>query len=73
MRGQDYSSAVAADGKLYFVRRSGEMYVLALGRDFKQLAVNRFASDDGDYSATPAVADGKLFIRSSNKLYCVGQ
>ena len=72
MRGQDYSSAVAADGKLYFVRRSGEMYVLALGREFKQLAANKFDSDDGDFSATPAVSDGKLFIRSSNKLYCIG-
>jgi len=71
MRGQDYSSPIVADGKLYFVRRSGDMYVLALGREFKQLAANRFASDDGDFSATPAASDGELFIRSSNKLYCV--
>lgn len=71
MRGQDYSSPIIADGKLYFVRRGGDMYVLALGREFKQLAVNRFASDDGDFSATPAASDGELFIRSSNKLYCV--
>jgi hypothetical protein len=47
------------------------MYVLALGREFKQLAVNKFASDDGDFSATPAICDGALFIRSSNKLHCV--
>jgi outer membrane protein assembly factor BamB len=73
MRGQDYSSPVVADGKLYFARRGGDVYVLALGREFKQLAVNRFASDDGDFSATPAVSDGALFIRSSNKLYCVAQ
>jgi outer membrane protein assembly factor BamB len=73
MRQQDYSSPVVADGKLYFVRRGGETYVLATGRDFKQLAVNKFAGDDGDFSATPAVSDGALFIRSSNKLYCVAQ
>jgi hypothetical protein len=71
MRRQDYSSPVIADGKLYFVRRTGETYVLALGREFKQLAVNVFASDDGDFNATPAVSDGALVIRSSNKLYCV--
>jgi len=73
MRGQDYSSPVVADGKLYFVRRNGDAYVLALGREFKQLAVNKFASDDGDFSATPAMSDGAIFIRSSNKLYCVAQ
>jgi outer membrane protein assembly factor BamB len=73
MRGQDYSSPVAADGKLYFVRRSGEMYVLKLGSEFELLAMNKFASDDGDFSATPAVSDGAIFIRSSNKLYCVAE
>ncbi|MBL9162047.1 MAG: PQQ-binding-like beta-propeller repeat protein [Planctomycetaceae bacterium] len=73
MRQQDYSSPIAADGKIFFVRRGGETYVLAPGREFKQLAVNKFASDDGDFSATPASSDGELFIRSSNKLYCVGK
>ena len=73
MRQQDYSSPVAADGKIIFVRRSGETYVLAPGREFKQLAVNKFDGDDGDFSATPAVSDGELFIRSSNKLYCIGK
>ncbi len=69
-RGQDYSSPVAADGKLYFVTRDGTTFVLALG-EFKQLAVNRFASDESDYSATPAIVDGQVFIRSNEKLYCV--
>lgn len=69
----DYSSPVAADGKLYFVARSGECYVLALGDEFKQLAVNRFGSDEADFSATPAISDGEIFIRSSKKLYCVSQ
>jgi outer membrane protein assembly factor BamB len=73
MRQQDYSSPVLADGKLYFVRRNGDTYVLGAGREFKQLAVNKFASDDGDFSSTPAVSDGALFIRSSNKLYCVAE
>jgi outer membrane protein assembly factor BamB len=71
--GQDYSSPVAADGKLYYVTRGGEMYVLALGSKFEQLAVNQFAGDGGEFSATPAVADGQLFIRSTKFLYCVGE
>ena len=72
-RQQDYSSPVIADGKLYFVRRGGDVYVLATGREFKQLAVNKFVSDDGDFSASPAISDGALFFRSSNKLYCVAK
>jgi outer membrane protein assembly factor BamB len=70
-RQQDYGSPAIADGKLYFVRRNGDAYVLAAGRAFQPLAVNRFAGDDGDFSATPAISDGQIFIRSSNKLYCV--
>jgi outer membrane protein assembly factor BamB len=70
-RQQDYSSPTIADGNIYFVRRNGDVYVLASGREFKPLAVNKFASDDGDFSASPAVSDGAIFIRSSNRLYCV--
>ena len=70
MGGQDYSSPIIADGKLYFARRSGEVYVFATGREFKQLAVNKFAGE-ADYSASPAASDGQLFIRSSKKLYCI--
>jgi outer membrane protein assembly factor BamB len=73
MRGQDYSSPVIADGKLYFTRRGGDVFVLATGREYKVLAVNRFDSDDGDFSSTPAIADGAIFIRSSNKLYGVAE
>jgi outer membrane protein assembly factor BamB len=71
--GQDYASPVVADGKLYFVTRSGEVFVLALGPKFQQLARNRFESDGGDFSATPAVSNGELFIRSSRNLYCVAE
>ena len=67
---QDYSSPVVADGKMYFTRRGGDVFVLALGREFKQLAINKF-DGEADYSATPAIADGQIFIRSSKKLYCV--
>jgi hypothetical protein len=69
--GQNYSSLIAAGGKLYFATRAGNVFVLKLGPKFEQLAVNRFDSDGGDFSATPAVSDGELFIRSSRNLYCV--
>jgi outer membrane protein assembly factor BamB len=69
-RSQDYASPVVADGKVYFVRRSGEAFVFAVGPALEQLAVNRF-SGDADFSATPAIADGEIYLRSSEKLYCV--
>ncbi len=69
---QDYSSPVVADGKMYFVRRGGEVYVIELGREYKQLAVNKF-DGEADYSASPAIADGQIFIRSSKKLYCIAK
>ena len=71
--GQNYSSPVVADGKMYFVTRAGTAFVLGLGPKFEQLARNRFASDAGEFSATPALSDGELFIRSSKNLYCVAK
>ena len=70
--GQDYSSPVVADGKLYYVNRSGQTTVIKLGTEYEQLASNRFESDTSDYNATPAIVDGELFIRSNAFLYCVG-
>jgi outer membrane protein assembly factor BamB len=67
---QDYSSPVVADGKIYFARRNGEVFVFTLGREFQQLAINKFPGE-ADYSSTPAIADGNIYIRSSKKLYCV--
>ena len=36
----------------------------------KQIAANAF-TDGGDFSASPAISDGQLFIRSTKKLYCI--
>jgi outer membrane protein assembly factor BamB len=70
---QDYSSPVLANGKIYYLSRLGEAYVYGAGPEFKLLGQNRFAADGGDFSSTPAVSDGKLFIRSSKYLYCVAE
>jgi outer membrane protein assembly factor BamB len=72
MMSQDYSSPVIAGGKMYFARRGGDVYVIQTGREFKQLAVNKFAGE-ADYSASPAISDGQIFIRSSKKLYCIAE
>lgn len=72
MGSQDYSSAVSGDGKLYFISRGGDGYVLKIGPEFHQLSVNRVTADAEDFSATPAISHGCLFIRSSKHVYCIG-
>jgi len=62
---------VIADGKLYFTARNGETYVFAAGKEFNQLAVNRVTTDAEEFSATPAISNGEIFIRSNKNLYCV--
>lgn len=69
--GTDYGSPVIADGKLYFTARNGDTYVLSAGKEFNQLAVNRLTSESEEFSATPAISSGEIFIRSNKNLYCV--
>ena len=71
--GMDYSSPILADGKIYYVARNGDMFVLAAGDEFEQLAVNRVTDTNEDFSATPAVSNGALFFRSDRHLYCITQ
>ena len=70
--GRDYGSPILADGKIYFTSRAGETFVIQTGEKFKQLAANRVTMDAEDFSSTPAISGGNLFIRSSKNLYCVG-
>ncbi|GIW92397.1 MAG: serine/threonine protein kinase [Pirellulaceae bacterium] len=69
--GQVYASPVLADGKLYYVTRGGRTFVLKAGPKYELLAVNDL-SDGSTFDASPAVADGQLYLRSDRFLYCVG-
>lgn len=66
-----YASPVLADGRIYVVSRWSGTFVLPAKPRFEILACNRFASDDSDFSGTPAIADGCLFLRSGKFLFCV--
>jgi hypothetical protein len=70
--GSIYASPVAADGKLYVVTRRRGVYVLAAGDKFEQLAHNTLAGDESDFSGSPAVSAGRLYLRSAQALYCIG-
>ena len=64
------TSPVAADGKLYFTSEDGDVYVLAAGREHKELAVNELGSSS---MATPAVGAGEILFRTRTELLCVGE
>jgi outer membrane protein assembly factor BamB len=68
-----YASPVLAGGKLYVVSRWNGTFVFAAKPEFEQIAQNKFESDESDFSATPAISNGELFLRSGKFLYCVAK
>ena len=71
--GQDYGSPVMAGGNIYFTQRSGATHVLKPADEgrLETLAVNRVTEEPEDFSGTPAISDGALFLRSDMHLYCI--
>jgi outer membrane protein assembly factor BamB len=65
-----YASPVAGDGKIFIPSEKGKVYVLPPGGKLTALAVN----DLGDnIYATPALVDGRIYLRTLNTLYCFGK
>ncbi len=64
------SSPIIADGKIYCTREDGLTTVLELADSFKVLASNRI---DEFVVASPAFADGQIFLRTEAHLYCIGK
>jgi outer membrane protein assembly factor BamB len=67
--GAYYSSPVVAGGYLYFTSERGAVAVLPPGGDLTPMVVNDLAEDT---YATPAFADGKIYIRTVEALYAFG-
>ncbi len=62
-----YASPVAADGLIYLTSETGKVVVVRAGADWEMLACNDL--DEPCY-ATPALSDGKIFVRTSESLVC---
>src|SRR5215813_870264 len=58
--GYYYSSPVAADNKIYIASEEGVLVVLDGGDELKVLARNKL---DSQILATPAIVDGKIYVR----------
>ena len=64
--GQFYASPVAADGKIFVVDTAGRFTVLKAGAEWEELSATEFGED---VIATPAICDGRIYVRTKSKLY----
>lgn len=67
--GDFYASPVAAEGKVYMIAQNGAVAVLSAGDTFNVLAKNELGEP---IFATPAIADGRVYLRTAGHLYCFG-
>ena len=64
------ASPVAADGKLYLTSEDGDIFVVNAGPKYELLATNPMSQV---IMATPAIANGVIFIRGLKDVFAVGQ
>ncbi|MFC1764009.1 PQQ-binding-like beta-propeller repeat protein [Planctomycetota bacterium] len=63
-----YGSPIAVGERIYCINTKGEVLVLQSGDTFKLLATNPLGEKS---QATPAVANGKLYLRTLTSLICL--
>ena len=68
IRGEYRASPVVAEGRVYFLNVQGLATVVSASPHFDRLTENQL---DDETLASPAVSDGKIFIRGRKWLYCL--
>ncbi len=68
-RGYYFASPVAADGKIYFCSYLGAVVVVQAGETFKVLSRSKLGER---ISATPALLDGKVYLRTAKHVMAFG-
>ncbi len=63
------ASPVASGGHIYFATEDGEVYVIKAGPTFELVATNKL---DAAMLATPAISEGRLFIRTKDEILAFG-
>ena len=64
---QYWASPVGADGKVYVASQAGKVVVLRASPEWEVLKINEL---DDEIFSTPAIVDGKLYVRTRSALYC---
>jgi outer membrane protein assembly factor BamB len=71
VKGAFSASPLAGDGKVYFLNETGACTVLDAKADtFELLATNDLG---GETLGTPAIANGRIYIRTDKTLYAIGK
>ncbi len=65
--GNYYSSPVAGDGKVYLADQKGRLSVISGTGQWKVLHRAQFGEE---IYATPAIVDGRIYLRTNGHLYC---
>ncbi|MFO0869055.1 MAG: PQQ-binding-like beta-propeller repeat protein [Pirellulales bacterium] len=65
-----YASPVAGDGKVYLLNQEGRLTVIAAEPQWKVLHTADFGEET---YATPALVDGRIYLRTASALYCFQQ
>ena len=68
--GPHFASPVAADGHIFFTSEAGAVVVVAPGGDITPKTINDLGEDT---YATPAFADGRIYVRTTAALYAFGE
>ena len=68
--GQHLASTLLAEGRVYFFSKEGKSTVVKAGRQFEKLAENFL---EGQVTATPAIVDRTIFLRTDSHLYRIGK
>jgi outer membrane protein assembly factor BamB len=67
--GEYYASPVAADNKVFLASGEGKMTVLKAGAEWEVLRVNDMGEE---VHATPALSEGRIYVRTHGAVYCFG-
>lgn len=65
-----YSSPIGAGGKVYIASEHGKVVVLRAAGEWAVEAIHDF---DSAIYATPAISEGRMYIRTQAGLYAVGE
>jgi outer membrane protein assembly factor BamB len=68
--GPHYASPIAADGHIFFTSEAGAVVVVSPGGEITPLVVNDLGEDT---YATPAIADGRIYVRTMATLFAFGK
>jgi outer membrane protein assembly factor BamB len=70
LKGKYKASPVAAEGRIFFLNTEGVTTVVSASPRYDELVENKL---DDETIASPAISDGKIYIRGRKSLYCIGR